>query len=794
MKLFLSITFTLLLSHSSFANHPKIDSLKTELARERVDSIKVRIYNEIAFQYANVNYDSILPYSQKAINLSSKINFTKGKAVALKNQSIYYFYAGNQEESKNKIEESIQILQEIGNDLELAKAYQSYGVILKNQGDNNKALEKFDLSIKYHKKAENQQGVVDNLINKGNIFQNQGKYEQALEVFKEAKTINAKLDDLKSKASILTGEGLISEKKGNFDVAIQQLTQSLEIFKELNEEKLISGMYNNLANISRKQGNYLEAIAYFENALVSAEKMNNPRLQAIILNNLANTYLNINDDDKAASLYKKAVSIIKDLDKTTYATLLLNLSIIQTNQTKYESALQSLDSSLTIFSKQGNQFYMVNNLFNIGYNYLKLEDFPEAKRFYEKARTIAEKIDDQYSSLSIYNGLGEIYLKENKLDSASYFARKAYAISKDIKALPEESSSTELLYKILKSSDRPSEALEFLEIHTQLKDSLFNDEKSKELGKLEAELAFKSLKEQLELEKQNQQLENQVKVNQRENFIIGLGVSLFGLILVIFLLLKIRKNKTRANLLLSQKNKEIETKNIKLNESNLQKNKLFSIISHDLRSPVNSLSQIFEMYLSDQISEKEFKDWLPEINKNLTSTRLLIDNLLKWASESLNESQVQKTEIDLYQEVESMKDFFSTSLKKKGLVFNNKISKDFQIYMDSNALKLVTRNLISNAIKFCNPGDEISISATRQDGYDRVCIQDSGVGMSKDIVRRLFNNSSIISSVGTQKEEGNGVGTVLCRTFIEENGGTIWVDYSEENFGTRICFEVPKRA
>jgi signal transduction histidine kinase len=155
---------------------------------------------------------------------------------------------------------------------------------------------------------------------------------------------------------------------------------------------------------------------------------------------------------------------------------------------------------------------------------------------------------------------------------------------------------------------------------------------------------------------------------------------------------------------------------------------------------------------------------------------------------------VQKTEIDLYQEVESMKDFFSTSLKKKGLVFNNKISKDFQIYMDSNALKLVTRNLISNAIKFCNSGDEISISATRQDGYDRVCIQDSGVGMSKDIVRRLFNNSSIISSVGTQKEKGNGVGTVLCRTFIEENGGTIWVDYSEENFGTRICFEVPERA
>jgi len=208
------------------------------------------------------------------------------------------------------------------------------------------------LSITYHQKANNQQGVIDNFINRGNIYNNQGDFDKALETFEKAKKFNSKLNNLDSRASIFSGEGLIAEKKGDFDEAIQKLTESLELFKQLDNKRLICGMYNNLANISRKQGNYLEYITYFENALVSAERMNNPRLQGIILNNLANTYLNINDDENAASLYKRPISIIKDIDKTTYASLLINLSLIQTNQKKYEFALKSLDSSLTIFREQ----------------------------------------------------------------------------------------------------------------------------------------------------------------------------------------------------------------------------------------------------------------------------------------------------------------------------------------------------------------------------------------------------------------------------------------------------------
>jgi signal transduction histidine kinase len=791
MKSIYLLSFILLLNLHAYGSNPKIDSLKIELSKSKIDTTRAVILTHIATEFINISYDSILPYSQKAINLSKTINFQKGKGLGLIVQSTYYYYAGNQKESRAKIEEAVSIFKSLKDNKQLGRAYHNYGILLKNYGESDLAIEKFKLAKSSYEKIDAQQGVVDNLINIGNAFQNKGDFDKALDYFAQARSINDDLKNQNTAASILSGEGIIAENQGDLNVAKSKFTQSLKIFEKLENTRQVLGMSNNLANISRKQGKYLESIDYFEKALSSAKEINNPRLQGIILNNLANTYLDIDDDTTAATLYKQAIAALKDVDRKAYASLLSNLSIIQTNQKQYSIALKTLDTTLTIYKEQGNRMNMANALSSMALNHQMLQDTSKAKSYYYKAKSIAEEIGDKYTGLEVYSGLAEIHLAQKTLDSALVYANKAYRISRDIEALPNESSSAELLFRVYKAQGKYSKALDYLEIHTKLKDSLFDKDKSKALGKLEAELEYNNLSKNLELETEKQLLSKQLEVNKRENYILGLGVGFFLLVIVVILLLWIKRNKSKTNKILKLKNEEIERKNLKLKQSNLQKNKLFSIISHDLRSPVNSLSQIFDLYGSQQISDEEFKSWFPEINKNISSTRLLIDNLLNWASESLNEAQVEKTVLRLKPEIDNLYNFFSSPLRDKNLHFENKIPEDFEMYIDVNTLKLVIRNLISNSVKFCHKGDKISVSATHVEGFDRICVQDTGVGMSDKVAKHLFSNSSIISSIGTNKEEGKGIGTVLCRTFVEENGGSIWVDYSEEGKGTRICFEVP---
>ncbi len=232
-------------------------------------------------------------------------------------------------------------------------------------------------------------------------------------------------------------------------------------------------------------------------------------------------------------------------------------------------------------------------------------------------------------------------------------------------------------------------------------------------------------------------------------------------------------------------------RNNKLQKLHTQKNRLISIISHDFRQPLTNLDQILSFYLTNKISKEEFDQWLPEIKHKLDSTQNLISNLLKWAKQSINEFQLNKTTIGLHDLTNSIINDFKDIIESKKLKVINQVSTNQNIYIDKNTLELCLRNLISNAIKFCEKEDKIIITASKSENHTRVCIEDTGIGMSKQTAEKLFDSDDIISAIGTSQEKGSGIGAVLCKSFIEENDGNIWVEYSEPNQGTKICFEVP---
>ncbi len=774
----------------AFNQHPKIDSLKTELQKTASKKAKVDLFNEISYEYIYIKYDSIKPNAEKAISIANKIKYEIGIADAQKNLAVYYYFNGNRQKSFKSINQAISVYKYKKDTAKIAKGYNNLANLYKNFGLFKESLKAYDSAIYFNTKVKSNQGLFNNYYNIGGIFLKQGDLDEALKNYNVAKEINQNLNDKGSRASVYSGFGLVYLEKGKFDSATVFLDKSLKIFKEVGRTRDAIAMANNLGDIARKKDNYLSSIRYFEEALESARAINNRRIEAILLLNLANNYLELNDDEKALKLYQKSAKIIKGIDDFTYAAALSNIALVLQDKNPKES-LRYFDKSNAVYKKMNSKPKLANNLNNKGNNQFKLGHYQDSKNTYLKAKKLLTNLNLDYLESSTFLGLSNASLALNQLDSAQIYANKAFKLAKKTQALSEEAEAAQLLYKLTKLNKNYKTSLEYLELHRQLKDSLFNQDKSRELGKLEAKLEFKNLKEQLQLERNQETVESELKLNLRRNFIIGLSVILIGTIIIIILLLILKKNQAKANQQLESYSKEIELRNNKLQKLHTQKNRLISIISHDFRQPLTNLDQILSFYLTNKISKEEFDQWLPEIKHKLDSTQNLISNLLKWAKQSINGFQLNKTTIGLHDLTNSIINDFKDIIESKKLKVINQVSTNQNIYIDKNTLELCLRNLISNAIKFCEKEDKIIITASKSENHTRVCIEDTGIGMSKQTAEKLFDSDDIISAIGTSQEKGSGIGAVLCKSFIEENDGNIWVEYSEPNQGTKICFEVP---
>jgi len=238
---------------------------------------------------------------------------------------------------------------------------------------------------------------------------------------------------------------------------------------------------------------------------------------------------------------------------------------------------------------------------------------------------------------------------------------------------------------------------------------------------------------------------------------------------------------------------EIKLKNDELAKLNSEKDKLFSIIAHDLRSPFNSFLGLTE-FLSEELSTlslPEIEEYLRNMNKTANNLYKLIENLLDWARMQQGQIPFLPVKIQLSQLVEDNSELVSESAKSKRICISNQIPDNLEIFADKNMLQSVIRNLISNAIKFTPIGGVISISAKKdKNGESVISVLDSGIGMSSNQIDNLFQMDFKQNRKGTEGEPSTGLGLMLCKEFIEKHGGKIWVE-SKVNNGSTFYFTIP---
>jgi len=224
---------------------------------------------------------------------------------------------------------------------------------------------------------------------------------------------------------------------------------------------------------------------------------------------------------------------------------------------------------------------------------------------------------------------------------------------------------------------------------------------------------------------------------------------------------------------------------------NQNKNRFFSLISHDLKGPAHNIIGISEILLKDKdLAQEEKQTFLSYLNTSAKKNFILLENLLEWSQIQMGTLHLNQEKCALEQMTTETLALTEESIRKKNLTIKNNIAQGTFVYADINSIKAVIRNLLSNAIKFTPPDGEIDISAEKVDKTVLFSLKDSGIGMDSRTLEALFTSNKIASRHGTEGEVGSGLGLLLCKEFIEKNKGTIWVE-SQEGKGTCFKFILP---
>ena len=240
----------------------------------------------------------------------------------------------------------------------------------------------------------------------------------------------------------------------------------------------------------------------------------------------------------------------------------------------------------------------------------------------------------------------------------------------------------------------------------------------------------------------------------------------------------------------------IQKQNVQLTELNATKDKFFNIIAHDLRNPfagILGISELMENILLEDNGEKPERliELTKMIKKSSESALELISNLTDWAKSQTGGISINPTNLTMQYMFSSAFQIVNGNALKKNITIEKRFADNDTVYADNMLVNTILRNLLTNAIKFTHPNGKITVSALMKDDFLEISVTDTGVGIDPKNIPKIFKIDSKFSLPGTNKEKGTGLGLVLCKEFVEKQGGTIWVE-SELGKGSKFTFTLPK--
>lgn len=624
-------------------------------------------------------------------------------------------------------------------------------------------------------------------ISKGYQYKDFSKAEtfsaQALSLAEKGKWISGKSQALSQAAFLAT----IS---GDYNTATKYDNQNLEFAFLLKDSVLMAEVLGFLGNDHIDLGKYDEAYYYFTQSYKVAKAKDDSLKMTIAIHNIGTVLTELGQYDLALEHFKvsSAISLlIRDDDGIAYDQDAMGDAYLRKKD--FDKSEEYLLKSLKTIRERKLTVIEPRALKHLAQLYFAKKEMEKAKAYYDTAAVIYKQSSNEFGVAEVNLGISRILISQDRFNEAEGLINRSLETAKSFNADRMEIDCYQLLSELAEMKGDYENALAYHKNFKLLEDSLFSQKMVETIFQDQLRLQTETKDFEIAaLSRVKSQQDSELRRQEFLNNILAVVVALTAILL--FTVYRSGQRRKRINGLLIGHQEEIKKRSIELEQLNQVKDKFFSIISHDLRSPINALSGILDLLSNKQITQEEFSMLTKEMRIQFNHTRTLINNLLDWALLQMDKLKIQPEKIELAKVInENFTLVKSLHLKEMNLV--NQVQPGFLGWGDLNMINLVFRNLILNAIKFSDKGGSIEISAKEDGSFYEIAVKDYGVGINPEVQAILFDKTTGYSTRGTANEKGTGLGLILCKEFIEKNGGKIWLE-SAEGKGSTFYFTIKK--
>lgn len=538
----------------------------------------------------------------------------------------------------------------------------------------------------------------------------------------------------KGLSNALTAVGGAYKVLADYPQALQFYLQALDLQRKLKDYRQQVGSCINISVIYDMTGDIDREQKYIEEALKICRQNNVMQMMPNVINELAIINKKRGNLDTAVALYQTAIDVARgNKDTIGQITYLSNLAITLKSKKDYKASMTAYNDALALLDTTSDKYVYAIILDNKAVLYYEMGDLQQAEAHALKALSLQAYANEMNIYLDCYDVLRKTYTTEKK-------------------------------YPL---------AIAYFEKWTNIKDSVLNEEKSHQV---------KELQTKYDTEKKDKQINEQsarIAYERKANFAMA-AVLLLAFAIGLLVYINQRRTKKLNRLVTSQKHE--------LEQLNAVKDRIFSVIGHDIRTPVNSLISFTQLLESGNISPEKMEGYTKTLKSNLEYTSGLLENLLNWARTQMQGYKPVFETVDIAPLAVQAINLLGQEARNKNITVKNEIREPVVVFADANMTAFVIRNLLSNAIKYTRNGGEVIVSADPLGANVKITVWDNGIGIPSATVEQFnLNDLGIETSPGTAREKGTGLGLVLCKTFAKLMNGSMELT-SEEGKGS--CFTV----